>query len=142
MNLDLIKPLLLIGAENEDYISCVELSKILMSENQVDKSINYLKYAASQENEYAQHNLAKIYENNFDYEAAKHWYKEAIKNGSINSSVNLAQIYFKEYIDNNSINDSYLLYAINILENYMNTLDEKHKEIATNLLKAWKKLLK
>ena len=143
LNQDLIKPLLLIGAENEDLISCVELSKILMKEGKIDESINYLKSASYQKSPYAQHNLAKIYENNFDYENAKYWYKEAIKNGSYNSSVNLAQIYFKEYMDNDtSIKKSYLLYAINTLENYNNLLDEKHKEIASNLLKNWNELVK
>lgn len=143
INNDLIKPLLLIGAENEDLISCVELSKVLMSEDKLDEAINYLKYASSLNSAYAQHNLAKVYENKFDYDNAKHWYKEAIKNGSKASAVNLAKIYFREYVDDNtSMKKSYLLYAINILENNMNNLDDEHKEIANKLLKEWKKIIK
>ena len=142
INIDLIKPLLLIGAESEDLISCVELSKVLMSEDKLDEAIDYLKYASSQKSAYAQHNLAKVYENKFDYDNAKYWYKEAIKNGSKASAINLAQIYFKEFVDNNTtMKNSYLLYAINILNNNLNTLDNKHKEIANKLLIEWKKLL-
>ena len=142
INIDLIKPLLLIGAESEDLISCVELSKVLMSEDKLDEAIDYLKYAYSQKSAYAQHNLAKVYENKFDYDNAKYWYKEAIKNGSKASAINLAQIYFKEFVDNNTtMKNSYLLYAINILNNNLNTLDNKHKEIANKLLIEWKKLL-
>ena len=142
MNLDLIKPLLLIGAENEDLISCVELSKLLMAEDKPDEAINYLKYASSQKSAYAQHNLAKVYENKFDYDNAKYWYKEAIKNENTSSVINLAQIYFKEYVDNNtSMKNSYLLYAIGILENNIKNLDNEHKEIANKLIIEWSNII-
>ena len=143
INTELIKPLLLIGAESEDLISCVELSKVLMNEDKLDEAIDYLKYASSQKSAYAQHNLAKVYENKFDYDNAKYWYKEAIKNGSKASAINLAQIYFKEFVDNKtSMKNSYLLYAINILNNNINTLDDEHKEIANKLLIEWDKIIK
>ena len=142
INLNLIKPLLTIGADNEDLISCVELSKILMSEDKFDEATNYLKYASSQNSAYAQHNLAKLYENKFDYDSAKYWYKEAIKNGSKASAVNLAQIYFKEYVDDNtSMKNSYLIYAINILKKHKYNLDDEHKEIALKLISEWTNIL-
>ena len=142
INLDYIKPLLLIGAENEDLISCVSLSKVLMEENKNDEAINYLKYAAEQNSSYAQHNLAKTYEREFDYEKAKYWYKESIKNGNNHSVIDLAEIYFKEYIEDNSdVKNSYLLYAINLLTNYLEILNNEDKKIAQSLIKKYNELI-
>lgn len=142
VNTNLIKPLFLIGAENEDLVTCVELSKVLMEENAYDEAINYLKYASNQKSAYAQHNLAKTYERQLKFEDAKYWYKEAIKNGSSHSAINLAKLYFKEYVDNNTpIKNSYLLYAINLLNDYIDLLDKDDKKIAKKLLNEYKKLV-
>ena len=113
-----------------------------MNEGKFDEAINYLEYAAMQKSSYAQHNLAKIYENKFDYDTAKYWYKEALKNGSKSSAINLAQIYFKEYVDDKTpMKNSYLIYAISILKNHQNNLDEEHKEIAIKLLNEWNNMI-
>ena len=138
INSDYIKPLLLIGAENEDLISCVELSKVLMEENKLDEAINYLKYASKQKSAYAQHNLAKTYERKFDFDNARYWYQEAIKNGSKHSVINLAKLYFKEYIGNEEYKKkSYLIYAIDLLNDYLDIFDEEDKKTAKDLIKKY-----
>ena len=143
INTHLIKSLLQISADNEDLVACTELSKLLTQEGKIEEAINYLKYAASQNSAYAQHNLAKVYENKFDYDNAKYWYKEAIKNGSKASAVNLAQLYFKEYVDNDtSMKNSYLIYAINVLKNNIHTLDDEHKELANKLIDEWTNIIR
>ena len=142
INTNLIKPLFLIGAENEDLVTCVELSKVLIEENEYDEAANYLRYASNQNSAYAQHNLAQLYERQLKFEDAKYWYKEALKNGSVQSSINLAKLYFKEYVDNNSpIKNSYLLYAINVLNDYIDLLDKEDKKVANKLLNEYKKLV-
>lgn len=136
-DINVVKELLQMGADNEDLLSCVELSKILMNEGKNEEAIDYLKYAASKDNDYAQFKLGKYYENKFDYSNAKYWYKEAIKNGNYKTVIDLALLYFQEYIEND--NPMLLTTAITLLKNNLNNFDDESLKTATKLLSDWTK---
>lgn len=132
-----------IGAEYENIESCILLSNLLISNGNEIEAIKYLKYAASTNNKEAFYNLGKIYERKLDYDKAKNYYENSIKNGYNIASINLAKLYFQMYVNESDekLKISYLMVAINILEKYKNTLNKENQNIAEKLLYNWKKML-
>lgn len=138
-----IKPLLLVGAKNEYLLSCVELAEVLIEENNIDDAMHYLEFASNMNNTYAIYNLGKIYENKYELNKAKDYYKKAVSLGLTKASIDLAILYFHKYVDSNENNrNSYLLYAIDILNNNLHLYDAKEKENAIFLINEWNKILK
>lgn len=138
-----VKELLKIGANIEDLLSSNYFSKILIEEGKLEEAKKHLEYVASTNNGEAQFELGKIYENNYEYDKAIAYYKNAIKNGFTKAAIKLAKLYFNKYMneENNNNRNSYILYAINIIEDNYNNFNLDEKKEADYLLNNLKKII-